>query len=101
MLSALLFMHTRLAEAEHTITGARERLSELVTPDGPLDAPGATTTLVWTRRLADAVTTREVLAPSLTQVLGSLRPAPPASSPPPASPAPSPPLPAMPAPLAR
>jgi hypothetical protein len=98
MLSALLFMHTRLADAERTIAGARERLSELVISEGPLDTPRATKTLVWTRRLADAVTTRDVLVPSLTQVLGSLRAAPPASPSSPASPAPSPPLPAIPAP---
>ncbi|WP_129287520.1 hypothetical protein [Streptomyces sp. GZWMJZ-114] len=101
LLSALLSMHTRLAGAESTIAGSRERLTELLAHGRSLGSADVAQVLAWSRRLADAVALREGLSPSLTSVLGSLTRVQEASTPPPALPAPAPPLAANATPPAR
>ncbi|MFJ4800848.1 hypothetical protein [Streptomyces murinus] len=92
MLSALLGMHHTLALAERTITVHRERLAQLVHPEGEISAFEVSHVLDCARRLAEAVAVRDTQATSVAAVLQSLgRAVAPQTSPAPATaPAPVP-----------
>ncbi|WTP53481.1 hypothetical protein OG288_37270 [Streptomyces tauricus] len=72
MLSALLAMHHDLAFAEQSIAVHRDRLSQLVHPERQIGPHEVSHLLDCTRRLAEAVTVRDVQARTAQVVLQSL-----------------------------
>ncbi|MFK0120074.1 hypothetical protein [Streptomyces sp. NPDC090994] len=72
MLSALLAMHHDLAFAEQSITFHRDRLTLLVHPERQIGTHEVSHVLDCARRLAEAVTTRDIQARTVTAVLRSL-----------------------------
>ncbi|MGQ4482654.1 hypothetical protein [Streptomyces sp. SAS_276] len=72
MLSALLGLHHGLALAERSITFHRDRLAQLVHPEGQIGAHEVSHVLDCARRLAEAVAVRDVQAATGLAVLQSL-----------------------------
>ncbi|MBQ0855459.1 hypothetical protein J8N05_45660 [Streptomyces sp. BH-SS-21] len=72
MLAALLAMHHDLALAEGSIAVQRDRLTQLVHPDRQIGPHEMSHVLDCTRRLAAAVTVRDVQARTAQAVLQSL-----------------------------
>ncbi|MFE9686788.1 hypothetical protein [Streptomyces sp. NPDC006285] len=72
MLSALLTMHHDLAFAEESITVQRDRLTQLVRPEKEIGSHDVSHVLDCTRRLAEAVTVRDVQVRTVQVVLQSL-----------------------------
>ncbi|MFF6772762.1 hypothetical protein ACFY8W_04275 [Streptomyces sp. NPDC012637] len=98
MLSALLGMHDEVAHAERSIASHRDRLAQLVHPERQIGGHEVSHVLDCSRRLAEAVSVRDVQARTASAVLQSLGPVPaPAPSPGSASAVPAAPAPPVPA----
>ncbi|MHC5702009.1 hypothetical protein OTC26_011215 [Streptomyces tirandamycinicus] len=88
MLSALLGMHDDLTLAERSIDFHRDRLAQLIQPERQIGGHEVSHLLDGARRLAEAVSVRDVQTKSVLAVLQSLARVP--------APAPSPPTPSLP-----